>query len=48
MSWNVANGTVNKLKQRSEYPDRTQGVLLLRMGKIPDTISTNVSFRVTI
>jgi hypothetical protein len=47
-SWNAVNRTVNKVKQRSEYPGTTQGVLLLRMDTIPDTISTNVSFRVTI
>lgn len=47
-SWNVVNRTVSKVKQRSEYPGTTQGVLLLRMGTIPYTITTNVSFRVTV
>ena len=47
-SLNVVNRTVGKVKQGSEYPGTTQGVLLLRMGTIPNTISTNVPFRVTI
>jgi len=47
-SGNAVNITINKVKQRSEYPGTAQGVLLLRMGTIPNMISTNVSFRVTI